>query len=37
VWSAEEVAVANDLVEEAPLRAGARLKVAVAERWKPAR
>jgi predicted Zn-dependent protease len=37
VWSAEQVAVANDLAEGVPLQAGARLKLAVAERWKPAR
>jgi predicted Zn-dependent protease len=37
VWSAEEVAVANDLAEGAPLQPGARLKLAVAEPWKPAR
>jgi predicted Zn-dependent protease len=33
-WSADEVAVANDLAAGAPLAAGTRLKVAVAEPWK---
>ena len=33
-WSAEEVAVANDLAPGAPLAPGTRLKVAVAEPWK---
>lgn len=38
VWSPAQVAVANDLTEGAPLQPGARLKLALAERWKkPAR
>jgi predicted Zn-dependent protease len=36
-WSAEEVAVANDLAAGAPLEAGTRLKVGVAEPWKATR
>jgi predicted Zn-dependent protease len=36
-WNAARVVVANDLAEGAPLEAGTRLKVAVAEAWKAAR
>jgi predicted Zn-dependent protease len=35
-WSADRVAVANDLAPGAPLAAGTRLKLAVAEPWKGA-
>ncbi len=37
VWSAAQLEVANDLSPGAPLAAGSRLKVAVAEAWRPAR
>jgi predicted Zn-dependent protease len=37
VWSPAQLAVANDLPEGAPLAAGMRLKLPVAEPWRPAR